>query len=183
MKNIFFIVVILGLILSGCSASFHVRKAKQKCPECFKLDTTINEVVIKKDTIIKIDTNITILLPRDTASIDTTIKKLKPYSFKPIYIENGIINVEVSMNFGNLIVNSWLDSTMVYRYQDSIRIKDAIIINLREVMINQNIIIKNQKGLIERLKSNKKTIVSVLIGLIVILIIGIIIKFIRWIKK
>ena len=183
MKNSIFIIVILGLVLSGCSASFHVRKAKLKCPECFELDTTINEIVIKKDTVIYLDTNITILLPRDTASIDTTIKKLKPYSFKPIYVENGVINMEISMNYGNLIVNSWLDSTMVYRYQDSILIKDAIISNLREVIVEQGIVIKEKKTLIERFKSNLKTIKFVLIGLVLVIIIGIVIKFIRWIKK
>ena len=182
MKKYFFI-LILGLIISGCSSSYHIKKAKNICPECFKQDTSITELVFKRDTIIKIDTNILVLLPRDTVFIDTTIRKLKPYSFKPIYAKNGIINVKVFMTRGVLKVTSHLDSAMIYRFQDSIRVKDAIISNLKEVTIEQSIVIKDKKTLIQRLKSNQKTLINTLIGVIILISVGIIIKFIKWIKK
>ena len=154
MKRFSFCIIILVFILSGCSTSFHIKKAQEKCPECFELDTTITYLVFKLDTVIRIDSTFLILLPRDTVKIDTVIRKLKPYSFKPIYDKNGIINVEVSMIRGALKIRSYLDSAMLYRLQDSIRIKDAIITNLTEVTIKQGIIIKEKKTLIERLKSN-----------------------------
>ena len=95
-----FSLFILVLIFSGCSSTYHVNKAREKCPECFELDTTITEVVFKKDTIIKIDTNILVLLPRDTVKITKVIPKY--VTFEPITRKNGIITVEVFVNKGEL---------------------------------------------------------------------------------
>lgn len=175
--------IIIGLILSGCSSSYHIKKAKQKCPECFKTDTTINEIVFKLDTIIKIDTNILVFLPTDTARIDTVIKKLKPYSFKPIYVKNGIINVKVSMTRGVLKVSSHIDSAIWYRYRDEILIKDAIIHDLKTVTVKQNITIKEQKSFIQRLKTNAKWFKYIIVGIISLIIIGLGFKFYKWINK
>lgn len=92
-----YLIVLSVLVLSSCSASWHINRAEYKDPSLFevKRDTIIK--IEKRDTIIHLDTLISIVLPNDKVIIDTTFKKLKPYSFKPIYSENGIINVKVWM--------------------------------------------------------------------------------------
>ncbi len=182
MRRLLF-VFLLGLVLSGCSTTWHINKARDRCPECFTQDTTITEIVVKRDTVIRIDTNIIILLPRDTAKIDTMIKKLRPYSFKPVYAKNGVINVEVSMTRGTLSVISHLDSTFIYRYRDSIRIRNAIISNLRTVTTEQNIIIQKEKKAKERFKSLLLYAKYVIVGLLLFIVVIIIMKLIKWLKK
>lgn len=179
MKKIAIYFVII-LLISGCSASWHIKRAEWKEPELFnkKVDTVIN--ITKRDTTIYLDTLISVILPRDTVFIDTFLKKLKPYSFKPIYAKNGIINVKASMTKGVLNLSSYLDSALLYQFNDSIRIKNAIISNLTEVTSEQDIIIRSQKTLIEGLKSNFKWI---LIAVVVIFLLGIGFKFYKWIKK
>jgi len=177
MKKIF-VVLILGFMLSGCSTNWYIQKAKVKCPECFELDTTINQVVFTLDTIIKIDTNILVLLPRDTVRIT----KLIPKTSKTQYIKkkNGIITVEVFINKDKINIVSFLDSALWYKYQDEILIKDAIIHDLKTVTVKQNVIIKKQK---KTLKDYLKWIKAGIIILIVLLLFGIGYKFYKWIKK
>ena len=183
MKKIIILIIGLSFLFSGCSTSWLVKKAKKRCPECFKQDTTINSITTKKDTIIHLDTLISIILPRDTVTIDTTINKLKPYSFKRIHAKNGIINVDVWMNKGTLHVSSFLDSAMLYQFNDSIRIKNAIITNLKETVINQEIIIEDEKSSKIRFKELFQYSKYIIAFLLLIFLIGLIIKYIKWVKK
>ena len=99
---------------------------------------------------------------------------------KKIVKKQGIITTEVEAIKGMLKVNSYLDSSFIYNLQTEIRIKDAIITNLKEVTTEQSITIKNQKSLIKQLKSNLKWIIIVVLS---ILIIGVGWKFWKWVKK
>ena len=171
MKRISFIIIVL--IFSGCSTTWHVNKVRDKCPECFDLDTTITELVFKRDTVIKLDTNILVFLPEDTVFIDTTIKKLKPYSFKPIYAKNGIINIEASMKRGVLKLKSYLDSTMIYHLEAEILVRDALITEQRTIMTNQTITIEKQENELKWYQKWLRIGKFVLIGLAVLLIVGI----------
>lgn len=174
----FFIILILGFMLSGCSTNWYIQKAKLKCPECFELDTTISQTVFTLDTIIKIDTNILILLPRDTVKIIKLIPKTNEVQY--IKKKNGIITVEVFINKDKVNIISFLDSAIWYKYRDEIIIKDAIIHDLKTVTVKQNIIIKDQK---KTLKDYLKWIKGGVIILIVLFVFGIAFKFYKWIKK
>lgn len=183
MRVSFFIIVSLGLIFGGCSSSWHIKKAMKKDPESFKRDTIINRTTIKKDTTIILDTTILVLLPRDTAKVYIPIEKLKPRSFKPIHSENGIINVDVWMTKDKLHISSYLDSTMIYELEAEIQLKDALIYSYEQQIINNEITITEQKGLIERLKSTFKWLKYVLLVVVILIIVGISYKFIKWLKK
>lgn len=172
----FFIIFIFGLSLVGCKSSWYIEKAKEKCPECFELDTSIQEIVFKLDTTINIDTTFLIYLPTDTVRIEKLIPK--NVKLEPVYEKNGIINVEVSANNGKLEILSYLDSTMWYRLQDSIKIKNAIIKRNKTIIYKQNIVIKENETFKGRLKYWVK------IGIIAFSIIGLasLIIFIRYNK-
>jgi len=182
MKKLTFYLIAI-LFLSSCSATWHVNRAKKIDPLCFKYDTTINEIVFKLDTVIKIDTTILVLLPRDTVRIDTVIKELKRYSFKPIYAKNGIITAKVSMNNGILHVSSYLDSTIWYHYKDEILIRDALITKLKTINTKQTITIQKQDKSLKWYQKVLNIGKYVLIGVVALLLIAIVIKLIKWIKK
>jgi hypothetical protein len=177
--NRFFIIIILGSILSGCSANWHIQKAKKKCPDCFNLDTTINEVVFKLDTIIKLDTFIWIKLPTDTIKIDSIVfKEIKP-SFSKITKKNGIITTEVSMLKGELKVKSYLEDSIYYHYKDSVRIKNALIYELKTINIKQGITIQEQENKYNNIVKWLKLIGAIIISMFII---GLLIKWSKWIK-
>lgn len=81
---------------------------------------------------------------------------------------------------GTLHLVSSLDSAMIIRLKKDILIRDAIITNSKEIISEQSITIKNQKTLIESLKSNLKWIIVVVL---VIFILGVGYKFYKWVKK
>jgi hypothetical protein len=165
----------------GCSSSWHVRKAKEKCPECFTSDTTINEVVFRLDTVINIDTTIKVILPRDTVRIEKLIPK--NVYFEPIYQKNGIINVEVFIEKGELNIVSYLDSAMLYDIEMEIEVKDSIIIHQSIIIDNQYNDIQKKDKWIDKAKKWGK-IAIIIIGLIIsLLIVVIIIRIIKWGKK
>ena len=124
--RLFFIVVIFGLISSGCSSAWYIKKARQKCPECF--ETTI----VKKDTTIKIDTTFYIdfadYIELDTAPVikyDTiyqnNVQYLQP-SFDTIIKANEGLTAKIWLKKGRLGAKFDIDSTLIYRLQDSIKI-------------------------------------------------------------
>ena len=177
--------LILLLFLSSCSASFHVRKAKQKCPECFKLDTTITETIIRLDTIIHIDTTFIIDFNEsldisepitiktepvkfNNFSSDTVIKTNKGIEAK-IWIKNGRINAEITT-----------DTTLTLIYKDSVLLKDAIIRELRTVNINQGITIKETES---RIKTIIKWVKITGLIIVILILFGLVLKYIKWIKR
>jgi hypothetical protein len=174
-------IIILSLLLSGCSATWHIQKAVQKKPNILKTDTIVKNITTKRDTTILLDTNITVLLPRDTVRIERILSKY--VTLDPIKEKNGIITVEACINNGKLNILSYLDSTMIYRYKDSLLIKDAIISNLREITVEQGVIIEEKELLIDRLKNNALRLKYIIMIVIILIILGLGFKFYRWINK
>jgi hypothetical protein len=120
--RLFFIVVIFGLISSGCSSAWYIKKARQKCPECFQ--------TIKKDTTIVIDTTFMIeisdYIEIDTAPIfkyDTiiinNIQYLQP-SFDTIIDVNEGLTAKIWLEKGRLGSRFDIDSSLIFQLQDSI---------------------------------------------------------------
>jgi len=68
---------------------------------------------------------------------------------------------------GTIKVNSYLGSAFIYRLQDSIRIKDAKIYSLKEVIVNNKIIIEKKTSFIKWLKIGLISIGVVLLLLVV----------------
>ena len=176
MKNLTIIIVLV--ILSSCSASWHVKRAKWKDPSLFEVKTETIINITKRDTLIRLDTLISIVLPRDTV----TIEKLIPINrnFEKIVKKQGIITTEIEAVKGLLKVNSYLDSSFIYNLQTEIRIKNAIITNLKQVTKEQTITIEKQKSLIEGFKSNLKWILIVVCS---VLVLGVGWKFWKWVSK
>lgn len=175
MKNLTFYLIVI-ILFSSCSANWHIRKAKTKCPECFKQDTVINETqIIKLDTTIYLDTNINVILPRDTVKIEKQIPKFINYSFNKIIKTQGIITTEAELKNGNLEIISYLDSSFVYRLQDSIRLEKAKTIKLSKIVIEKDVIIEKQTSWIKWLKIG-------IIGLVIIIVLGIGFKILKLFK-
>lgn len=173
------ILILLILILNvSCSSQWWVKKAMEKAPESFKTDSVVTTEIIKEDTTIYVDVPILVQLPKDTVEI---IKKL-PCKIKPIddiYQKNGIIHMKIGIRNNAIHAKSWLDSAIWYQYQDSILLKDAIITSKKTIIKEQAVIISEK---------DKKLTIWQKIGIIGIclgglLIVGIVIKIIRWIKN
>lgn len=171
----FFIVLILGLILGGCSVSkramWHVKKAEQLDPSIFKLDTIINKsIIVKLDTVIKLDTNINVILPRDTVKIEKLIPVNR--NFNKVVKKQGIITTEAEAIKGMLYINSYLDSSFIYNLQTEITIKDAKIKELNTIVRQKTVIIEKQISWLKWLK----IALIILIGLILLTLIIKIVK-------
>jgi len=131
--NKFFIIIILGLIISGCSASWHIRKAEQKCPECFAQKILVEY----RDTTINIDTTFLIEF-KDYLTIDTVpvityekeyidkIVKILP-TFDTIIKDERGLTAKIWMKKGNLQAKFSIDSSYIFHLQDSIIILNKII--------------------------------------------------------
>lgn len=179
MKNLTFYLIVI-ILFSSCSGTWHLNRAKYKSPELFteKIDTIIN--LTRLDTTIFLDTLINVILPRDTVKIDSLVfKTLKP-SFNVITKKNGIITENIWMNKGRLYSETYLDSALWYQYQDSIRVKDAKIYELRTINTKQTVTIKNQET---KLKTFLNWIKWIGISLGVLIVLAVLYKLYKWIRR
>ena len=139
--NRFFIIIILGLVLGSCSANWHIRKAEQKCPECFKSKTLIEY----RDTTIHIDTTF-LLKFNDSLFIDTVpiityekeyvnkIVKILP-TFDTIISQNNGLTAKICMNKGKLGASFNVDSSYIFQLKDSIKVLNKIITNYNTIKV------------------------------------------------
>jgi len=187
MKKIIF-VLFLVFILSGCSTTWYINKAEKICPECFKQDTNIINKITKRDTVIYVDS--TFLIPfNDSLNVNEPIKYkdsiiyIKDFNSDTIIKTKDGIEAKIWIKDSSINATFKIDSTLEYQLKDTIRIKDAIINNLREVVIYKGIIIEEQE---KELKWYEKVLnigKFVMIGLSILIVVAIIIKIVKWIKK
>ena len=178
MKNIF-IVFIFGLILSGCSASWHVQRAKQLDPDIFntKLETKIVNIKVPLDTTLKFHLKDKLYLDTliDIRYIEKVVNNkinILP-SFDTVIKQNNGLTAKIWMNEGQLYANLELDSIFYYNLKDSIR---AEIKQEKEIT---TIITKKERTF----KDWFKITLFVVVFIIAILLIGGFIKFVKWINK
>jgi hypothetical protein len=147
--RIVFQFLILGLIVSGCSARWHIQRAEQKCPDCFKSDV----VVQYKDSIIYRDTTIELSI-NDFLELDTTpvIRYEKQYidrkviitpAFDTIIKEDRGLTAYIWMKQGRLKARFIIDSTLIYNYRDSITVLNKIIERTNTVKIENKLEFKD----------------------------------------
>jgi len=153
-----------AILLSSCSASWHIKKAKNKCPECFS-DSIIVEY---KDSIIYRDTLINISF-QDFLEVDTVpeikydtvfvdkVKKILP-SFDTIILEKNGLKTNVSMFKGRLFVRTDVDSSYIFELKDSIKILN------KETTKTETVIVKEKSTI-------KQIFIYVVIALAIILLI------------
>ena len=138
-----YILILFLLIFSGCSASWHIKRAEQKEPGIFKPTVKIEY----KPVYIPIDTNINIDFS-DFLDIDTTPnivykteyidKKIKIYpSFDTIINVNRGLTAKFWMNNGRFGARFEIDSSYIFHLQDSIRMLNKEITNTNTLKIEK----------------------------------------------
>lgn len=147
---------IAAMLLSSCSAQWHLQKAIEKDPNIIKTKTFYLKETHKRDTLIFIQKPILLAMPRDTARIDSVVFKDTSLSFAPIIKKQGIVTISVEMNKGKLSAFATVDSTMIYNLRDSVRLKDAIIDNLILKTKETSIVIDKYDSLLKKLQLSKK---------------------------
>ncbi|MDA3778802.1 MAG: hypothetical protein PF487_00980 [Bacteroidales bacterium] len=140
------IILLLFIISSSCSTSYYVNKAKDKCPECFKQDTTITNKVIRSDTIIRLDTSFFVKVKTDTIEKKINIKN----NLDTITEKKDGMNLKIWINDGILGYKFWFDDNIEVQLNKEIKIKDAKITKLRTININKGITINEQKSKLEK---------------------------------
>jgi len=141
--NKFFIIIILGLVIQGCSATWHINKALQKDPDIITTKTIIRNVrqKIAIDTVIHIPVKDFLFFADmpdilyDTVFIDKKIKLLP--SFDTIVKDTSGTTVKIWMKKGRLFAEINTDKSIEYHLKDSINILNKIIEN--------NTVIKTEK--------------------------------------
>lgn len=133
--------LILLILFSSCSGSWHIQRAEKLCPECFKSEIQIEykDSIIYRDTIIELD--FTDFLELDTTPdiryekvfIDNKIKILP--TFDTIITEKRGLIANIWMNKGKLGYRFEVDSTTYYQLKDSISVLNRIITETNTVKI------------------------------------------------
>jgi len=179
MKNLTFYLIVI-LLFSSCSASWHVKRAEWKQPDIFKSKTDTIIKIEYSDLLVKLDTIINVILPRDTVKIDSLVFRTLRPSFDKIVKKNGIITANVWMVKGRLNVETYLDSAMIYLLQTKIRVKDAKIKELKIINNENTVTIEKQSTKIKTFLIWLKWI-GIAVGSLVVLVI--IYKIYKWIKR
>ncbi len=175
-KKIF--ILILIVLMSGCSASWHLERALQKDDSILdvKADTTQIDSIEYKDTTISVTDTVTVKLKSDTAFLDTVVYdtiEQKKCRFGKItaHSDDGIAHATVYHD-GSLKLKAYATLDTVHVLQDSIDY-------LRKRYINQIIINKATKATINKRSFSDyiKTIaVKIAIGFIVLITLYLTIK-------
>lgn len=151
-----YLVIILSIIMTGCSAQWHLNKALKKDPKIIdtKADTVINKQVTFSDTVIQVEKQVKFKVLSDTVTVDSIVIKEVNQTIEPFEIvsNDSIAHARVSIYKGKLNIKVWavLD-TLVY-YKDSIRLKNKTIENQKTVIQENKATIKEKSSFIDKLK-------------------------------
>lgn len=149
MKTI--LIGIIALLLSSCSAQWHMQRALEIDPSIVKSKLTVLKETRKRDTLMFFHKTVILAMPSDTARIDSVVfTDIKP-SFGPIVKKQGIVTISVEMIEGRLKAFATVDSTMIYDLRDSILLKDAIVDNLTTINKENTIVIDKYEGLLKKI--------------------------------
>lgn len=138
----YYLVVFL-LIFSGCSASWHIKRAETKEPGIFKTDIQIEY----RDTIIHLDTIFTLdvsdfleidTLPNIVYEKEYIDKVLRIYpSFDTIIKSEKGLTAKIWMRKGVLKANFEVDSSLIFHLKDSIVILNKVITEKNTIKIEK----------------------------------------------
>lgn len=125
---------IIILLLSGCSAEYHLKKALDKDSDILevKADTVTRIEVKEADTAFIRETETVFKLRTDTVKIVKTITK--KISFDTIKATNGIANAVTWIDAGDVNLQTWAVMDTVIKLQDTIRFKQEIITKYRDII-------------------------------------------------
>jgi hypothetical protein len=143
-----YILISFLIIFSGCSAGWHIKRAEQKCPDCFKSEIKIEyrDTTIILDTLISVDFS-------DFLEFDTIpeivyekeyvnkLVKILP-TFDTIIRQQNGLTAKIWMKKGILGANFEVDSTYIYHLQDSITILNQVITKTNTVKIEKEVTFK-----------------------------------------
>ncbi len=161
----YFLIFVL-FVFSGCSASWHIKRAEQIEPGIFKPTIEYRDTIIKLDTLISIDFS-------DFMDIDTTPnivyeteyidKVVKIYaSFDTIIRQQNGLTAKIWMKRGVLGAKFDVDSSYIFHLEDSIKGLNKIITN--------TVIIENKATFKDYFKE-----VGIIVGLILFIVLLIVI--------
>jgi len=172
--------IFVFLLFSGCSASYHIKKAEQKCPECFseQSDTVIN--IIKRDTTIVIDTVLKTVV-HDSLVVNEQIRinndllnnwfkknNKKIINSDPVYKKENGISAKMWIKNNRIQGRFKIDSSIFVPYKYQLEIKNALIQKQTQIIKNKKIEIQKQES---DFKKDMKTMFYVFISIIALIII------------
>lgn len=154
MKSI--LAVLIVVVLSSCSAQWHLNRAVEKDPNIVKSTVLTLKEVHRRDTLVVFSKTVLLQMPHDTARIDSIVIKDTTISFGPIVKKQGIITLSVKMNMGRLIAFATVDSTMIYNLRDSIRLKNALVDRQNTIIKSNTYIVDKYEGLLKKIRLAKR---------------------------
>jgi hypothetical protein len=130
-----YVLYILFLILTGCSAQYHLDRALRKNPDILDIeaDTTITVDLSYTDTIVNISQNKPVKIVSDTITINDTIKTEKPINLpkKTYKSPDGIAHAELKIENSRIDLTVWsvMDTVLTLRKKLNITTqqKDSLI--------------------------------------------------------
>ncbi len=133
-------VLLLACIVTLTSC-MTVKRIEQNCDKFAKICVAekVKETIYRDTTIFRSDT-VLVPLPADSVKITDTIRVVKNIAYLPtVRKKAGIIGVDAGVNNSIIRINAYLtDSTILYKHQDTIFIRNAI----REEKVSSTVPVK-----------------------------------------
>lgn len=163
--------ILLLLLLSGCSAEYHLKKAIEKDSGILETEAdTITRIETKAaDTLIIRETKTVFKLRTDTVRITETIEQV--FTFDTIRATNGIANAITWMTSGNVNLETWAATDTIIKLKDTIKVKQKIITKYRDITKTQQAKIQKYSRFEEYIRWAAWILgLLVLIGIVVVVI-------------
>ena len=167
-----FVIFIIVLSLSGCSANYHLRKALEKDPQIIdvKADTTVTVQTFLKDTVYKVDTFVTLMVVSDTAFIELPAPNLKDIPITKVVSSDGIATAAAWVEDGKLFVTASAKVDTLVALQIKLRRKNKVIERTLKIAEERKAIIKEKESIISRLEKRVKIWFFILLGVLLLLL-------------
>ena len=174
MKQLIYLILIL--LLTGCTAQWHLQRAIKKEPGI---------IDVQADTIVSIDTSFidttfvmmvdtTIIVNSDTAIIDTNVINCQNATLEA-HSTDGIAHARAELFNNNLSLRTWATLDTVVTLRDSIKYQVATINRLERINRQNKAVIKEKKRAADKILTWLKiagiALGALIVGIIVIKII------------
>lgn len=153
----FFALLLVSMIMGGCSAPFHLRKALQKDPSILDIeaDTTIEVNVKYVDTTIVLKQSQPVKFVTDTVKGDTIVevKEGKVNSdTTEVISKDSIAHAKAWIKDNRLFVEAWAVIDTTVNWKDTVKVKNKIIDSLKVIDKKNKATITEKESFISKIE-------------------------------
>jgi len=128
-------------------AQMHIRRAERLAPDIFKtkVDSFVSTVVEYRDTALIINKLQEVTIQSDTVTIVKKVNVLNDIAQVYASSDDSICHATAEVKKGKLIVRAWADNRIIIELNDTIKAKNKIIKQLKQVNKSETVTITKKE--------------------------------------